>query len=142
MVQRAMSNPKIKFMLNCAVDDILDVSKGEVTGIRIRNLQTNEVTEHPTDGVFIAIGHHPNSDLFKGQIDMNENGYILTNGVKTSVPGVFACGDVQDEVYKQAVTAAGTGCAAALEAQWYLERMEAAREAHEGEKKSHQPCCS
>lgn len=136
MVARAQSNPKIKFMLNCVVDDILDVSKGEVTGIRIRDMKTNEVTEYPADGVFIAIGHHPNSDLFKGQLDMNENGYIIThNGVQTSVPGVFAAGDVQDEVYKQAVTAAGTGCAAALEAQWYLEKMEAAEATKDEEKK-------
>lgn len=131
MVHRAKSNPKIKFMLNCTVDEILDVSKGEVTGIRIRDLKTDKVTEYPADGVFIAIGHHPNSDLFKGQLEMNENGYLITDGVKTSIPGVFAAGDVQDEVYKQAVTAAGTGCAAALEAQWYLEKMEAAGGAHE-----------
>lgn len=125
MVDRAMKNPKIKMCLNSTIDEILDVSKNEVTGVRIRNLQTGEVAEHPADGVFIAIGHHPNSDLFKGQIKMNENGYIETDGVKTSIPGVFAAGDVQDEIYKQAVTAAGTGCAAALEAQWYLEKLEA-----------------
>lgn len=125
MVDRAMKNPKIKMCLNSTIDEIFDVSKNEVTGVRIRNLQTGEVSEHPADGVFIAIGHHPNSDLFKGQIKMNENGYIETDGVKTSIPGVFAAGDVQDEIYKQAVTAAGTGCAAALEAQWYLEKLEA-----------------
>lgn len=125
MSDRAQKNPKIKFFLNTVVEDILDVSKGEVTAIRLKNLETNKVEEYPADGVFIAIGHHPNSDLFKGQLKLNENGYIETEGVKTSVPGVFAAGDVQDETYKQAVTAAGTGCAAALEAQWYLERLEA-----------------
>lgn len=125
MSDRAQKNPKIKFFLNTVVEDILDVSKGEVTAIRLKNLETNKVEEYAADGVFIAIGHHPNSDLFKGQLKLNENGYIETEGVKTSVPGVFAAGDVQDETYKQAVTAAGTGCAAALEAQWYLERLEA-----------------
>lgn len=125
MADRARNNGKIKFMLNTVVDEIMDVSKGEVTGIKLRNLNTNEAQELPADGVFIAIGHHPSSDLFKGQIELNPNGYIMTDGVKTSVSGVFAAGDVQDEVYKQAITAAGTGCAAALEAQWYLEKMEA-----------------
>ncbi len=125
MADRAQNNPKIKFFLNTVVEDILDVSKGEVTAIRLKNLNTNKVEEYPADGVFIAIGHHPNSDLFKDQLKLNANGYIETDGVKTSVPGVFAAGDVQDETYKQAVTAAGTGCAAALEAQWYLERLEA-----------------
>lgn len=124
MSDRAKANPKIKFYLNTVVEDILDVSKGEVTSIKIKNLETGKAEELPADGVFIAIGHHPNSDLFKGQLALNENGYILTEGVKTSVPGVFAAGDVQDEIYKQAITAAGTGCAAALEAQWYLEKME------------------
>ena len=133
MIERAKKNPKIKFALNSTIDDILDVSKGEVTGVRLRNLQTGEVTEYPCDGVFIAIGHHPNSDLFRGQIKMNENGYIETDGVATSIPGVFAAGDVQDEVYKQAITAAGTGCAAALEAQWYLERLEAGQPAASAE---------
>lgn len=125
MVDRVRNNPKIKLMVDTVVDEILDVSKHEVTGIKLRNLKTNEAQELPADGVFIAIGHHPSSDLFVGQLKLNPNGYIETDGVKTSVPGVFAAGDVQDEVYKQAITAAGTGCAAALEAQWYLERMEA-----------------
>ncbi|MBY0356894.1 MAG: thioredoxin-disulfide reductase [Candidatus Obscuribacterales bacterium] len=125
MVDRVRNNPKIKLMVDTVVDEILDVSKNEVTGIKLRNLKTNEAQELPADGVFIAIGHHPSSDLFVGQLKLNPNGYIETDGVKTSVPGVFAAGDVQDEVYKQAITAAGTGCAAALEAQWYLERMEA-----------------
>ena len=126
MADRAKANPKIKFFLNTVVEDIHDISKGEVTSITLKSLETGKVEEHPADGVFIAIGHHPNSDLFKGQLEMNENGYIQTKGVHTSVPGVFAAGDVQDETYKQAITAAGTGCAAALEAQWYLEKMEAA----------------
>ncbi|MBX9689831.1 MAG: thioredoxin-disulfide reductase [Candidatus Obscuribacterales bacterium] len=125
MADRALNNPKIKFYLDTVVEDILDVSKGEVTAIRLKNLKTGKQEELPADGVFIAIGHHPNSDLFKGQLQLNENGYIHTDGVKTSVPGVFAAGDVQDETYKQAITAAGSGCAAALEAQWYLERLEA-----------------
>lgn len=125
MAERAMNNPKIKFFLDTVVEDILDVSKGEVTGIRLKNLKSGVAEEHAADGVFIAIGHHPNSDLFKDQLKMDENGYIVTDGVHTSVQGVFAAGDVQDHVYKQAITAAGTGCAAALEAQWYLERLEA-----------------
>jgi thioredoxin reductase (NADPH) len=126
MVDRAMRTPKLDFLLDTVIEDILDVSKGEVTGLRVRSLKTGEVKELAADGVFIAIGHQPNTDLFKGQIELTENGYIATQGVKTSIPGVFAAGDVQDEVYKQAVTAAGTGCAAALEAQWYLEKLEEA----------------
>jgi thioredoxin reductase (NADPH) len=125
MVDRALRTAKLDFMLNTVIEDILDVSKGEVTGLRVRSLETGEVKELQADGVFIAIGHQPNTSLFKGQIDLTENGYIATKGVHTSIPGVFAAGDVQDEVYKQAVTAAGTGCAAALEAQWYLEKLEA-----------------
>jgi thioredoxin reductase (NADPH) len=103
---------------------MIDVSKGEVTSIKVRNLVTNAVTEHPADGVFIAIGHKPNTELFVGQLDMTEAGYIKTDGVKTAVKGVFAAGDVQDELYRQAITAAGTGCMAALEAQWLLEAEE------------------
>lgn len=129
MASRAQTTPKVDFMLNSVVEEIYDVSKNEVTGIRVRNLKTNEVTEHAADGVFIAIGHKPNTELFEGQLELSDNGYIVTDGVKTKIPGVFAAGDVQDEVYKQAVTAAGTGCAAALEAQWFLEKMEAAEDA-------------
>ena len=128
MVDRALQNPKIKFILDTVIDEILDVSKGEVTGIRLKNLKTGKVETLPADGIFIAIGHQPNTTLFQGQLDLNENGYIITDGVKTKIPGVFAAGDVQDEVYKQAITAAGTGCAAALEAQWFLEKLEAAGE--------------
>ncbi len=121
MANRAKSNEKVKFILDSVVEDILDVEEGQVTGIRIRNIKTNVVTEHPADGVFIAIGHKPNTELFVGQLELTENGYIKTDGVKTSVKGVFAAGDVQDELYRQAITAAGTGCMAALEAQWLLE---------------------
>jgi thioredoxin reductase (NADPH) len=126
MAERAKQNPKVKFILDAVVEGIDNVEKGEVTSITLRNLKTNEVTEHPADGVFVAIGHKPNTELFRGQIDLTESGYIVTDGVKTSVHGVFAAGDVQDELYRQAVTAAGTGCAAALEAQWLLESEEAA----------------
>lgn len=132
MADRAMKTPKVDFMLDTVIEEIYDVSKNEVTGIRVRNLKTNKVEEFKADGVFIAIGHKPNTELFVGQLELSENGYIVTDGVKTKIPGVFAAGDVQDEVYKQAITAAGTGCAAALEAQWFLEKQE---ETH-GEKKT------
>jgi thioredoxin reductase (NADPH) len=131
MAARARNNPKIKFYLDTVVEDILDVSKGEVTAIRLKNLKTGEVQELPADGVFIAIGHHPNTGLLKGQIELTDKGYIVTHGVCTSVPGVFAAGDVQDETYKQAITAAGTGCSAALEAQWYLAKLEMERKSGE-----------
>lgn len=126
MVARAKSNPKIKFILDSVVEDIEDIDKGEVVAIKLKNLKTNEVTRHPADGLFVAIGHKPNTELFVNQLKLTESGYIVTDGVKTSVRGVFAAGDVQDEVYRQAITAAGTGCAAALEAQWLLESEEAA----------------
>jgi thioredoxin reductase (NADPH) len=124
MADRAKQNPKIKFILDSVVLDVKDVSKGEVTSVVIQNLKTKETTEHEADGVFVAIGHKPNTELFQGQVELTQAGYIATNGVKTSVHGVFAAGDVQDEVYRQAVTAAGSGCAAALEAQWLLESEE------------------
>jgi thioredoxin reductase (NADPH) len=124
MIDRAKRNEKVEYMLNSVLEEINDVSKGEVTSIKVRNLVTNAVTEHPADGVFIAIGHKPNTELFVGQLDMTEAGYIKTDGVKTAVKGVFAAGDVQDELYRQAITAAGTGCMAALEAQWLLEAEE------------------
>ena len=125
MQQRAFDHPKIDFIWNSAIDDIRDVSAGEVTGVVLRNIQTNEVSEMPVDGVFMAIGHKPNSEIFTGKLAMNETGYILTSeGTKTSVPGVFACGDVQDWVYRQAVTAAGTGCMAAIDAERFLAEEE------------------
>lgn len=125
MVERAKRNTKVDYLLNSVLEDITDVSKGEVTGVKVRNIKTNEVQELPADGVFIAIGHQPNTDLFKGHLPLDENGYIITDGVHTSVTGVFAAGDVMDSIYRQAVTAAGTGCRAALEAQWLLEKEEA-----------------
>jgi len=126
MVDRARENKKIDYILDSVVDDITDVNAGEVKAIKVRNLKNGKTQELPADGVFIAIGHKPNTDLFKGQLDMDESGYLVTNGVKTKIPGVYAAGDVQDPLYRQAVTAAGTGCMAALEAQWFLEAQEAA----------------
>ena len=122
MQDKAMANPKIKFIWDSEVAEVNDVARGEVTGITVRNLKTGHLTEVPLDGVFIAIGHTPNTSLFKGQLELDQNGYILTHhGTHTSVPGVFAAGDVQDHVYRQAITAAGTGCMAALDAERYLE---------------------
>lgn len=132
MIDRAKDNPKIKYIMDSTVDDILDVDKGEVTGLKLRNIKTNAVAEHKADGVFIAIGHQPNTSLFEGQLKLTKTGYIKTEGVATSIAGVFAAGDVMDELYRQAITAAGTGCRAALEAQWYLEQLEA--EGKEGKK--------
>src|SRR6185369_13537234 len=123
MQERAMKNPKISFTLDTVVEDVLDPSQGKVTAVRLRNLKTGAQWETPVDGLFVAIGHQPNTGLFKGQIDLHPNEYIkVTPGTtQTSVPGVFASGDVQDFTYRQAVTAAGTGCMAALEAERYLE---------------------
>ena len=122
MQARVLSNPKIKPMYNSAVDEILDVSKGEVTGARIKNLKTGDSTVVSATGLFVAIGHTPNTDLFVGKLDLHDNGYIRTTPgtAKTNVPGVFACGDVQDFTYRQAVTAAGSGCMAALDAERWL----------------------
>lgn len=129
MIDRVKNNPKIKYILDSALIDVKDVSKGEVTGITVENLKTGEKKDLPADGVFIAIGHKPNTDLFKnGELELSDAGYIKTDGVKTRIKGVFAAGDVQDEVYRQAVTAAGSGCMAALEAQWLLEAEEAESE--------------
>jgi len=123
MQERAFKNEKIRFIWDTAVEEILDPKLGKVTYVRLRNLKTDAVTDHPTDGVFIAIGHNPNSGLFTGQIEMDERGYIRTQGCTTytSVPGVFACGDIMDPTYRQAVTAAGTGCMAAIDAERWLE---------------------
>jgi thioredoxin reductase (NADPH) len=122
MQERVFKNPKIKILYNSAVDEILDVDKGEVTGARIHDLKKNEKHIVACTGFFVAIGHTPNTDLFAGQLDLHDNGYIRTKpGTSyTSVAGVFACGDVQDFTYRQAVTAAGTGCMAALDAERWM----------------------
>jgi thioredoxin reductase (NADPH) len=122
MQKRVFENPKIKIEYNSAVDEVLDVSKGEVTGARLKNLKTGEMKVVDVTGLFVAIGHTPNTDLFVGQIDLHDNGYIRTKpgSTYTSVAGVFACGDVQDFVYRQAVTAAGSGCMAALDAERWM----------------------
>jgi thioredoxin reductase (NADPH) len=122
MQDKAHANPKIRFAWNTVVEDIADVAKGEVTGMSLRNVATGERSELAVNGVFVAIGHSPNTTLFAKQLEMNPSGYILTHsGTRTSVPGVFAAGDVQDHVYRQAITAAGTGCMAAIDAEKYLE---------------------
>jgi thioredoxin reductase (NADPH) len=124
MQDKAFANPKISFEWNAEVEEIKDTGKGEVTAMALLNNQTGERKEIPVDGVFVAIGHTPNTRLFHGQIDTDPNGYIVTHaGTRTSVPGVFACGDVQDHVYRQAITAAGSGCMAAIDAEKYLEGL-------------------
>ena len=124
MQDKAFANPKIDFIWDSAVAEIKDVRKGEVTGVVVRNLKTGQLSDLPLDGVFIAIGHTPNTSLFAGQIELDGNGYIVTKqGTRTNVPGVFAAGDVQDHVYRQAVTAAGSGCMAAIDAERYLEAL-------------------
>ena len=123
MQDRAFKNKKIEFIWNTAVEDILDIKQNKVTAVKLKDVNTGKVTEEKMDGVFVAIGHKPNTELFKGQLDLDEKGYIKVNGVKTSVQGVYAAGDVADPIYKQAITSAGTGCAAALEAEKYLESL-------------------
>src|SRR5687767_7015751 len=122
MQTKAFANPKISFEWNAEVEDITDVSKGAVDGVRILNRLNGERKEIPIEGLFVAIGHNPNTSLFRGQLEMDANGYLITaDGAKTTVPGVFACGDVQDHVYRQAITAAGSGCMAAIDAEKFLE---------------------
>ncbi len=121
MVDRARANEKIRFVTPFAVEEISDVEKNGVENVTLRNTQTNETSILPVEGVFIAIGHEPNTKSFRGQLDMDENGYLITHhGSKTNVPGVFAAGDVQDHHYRQAVTAAGSGCMAAIDAEKFL----------------------
>jgi thioredoxin reductase (NADPH) len=126
MVKKAEENEKIEFVLNSVPEDVLGDEK--VSGIKIKNTKTGESSEIKLDGVFVAIGHTPNTKLFTGQLDIDDKGFIVTSSDKskitsTSVPGVFACGDVQDSHYKQAITAAGSGCSAALDAEHYIEAM-------------------
>jgi thioredoxin reductase (NADPH) len=124
MQDKARANSKIAWLLNHEVDEIRDAGKGEVTAMVVRSNATGEKTELPVSGVFVAIGHTPNTALFRGQLELDQNGYIITHdGAKTSVEGVFACGDVQDHVYRQAVTAAGSGCMAAIDAEHYLDNI-------------------
>jgi len=124
MLNRAKENPKIEFILNTEINAINNPDENKVTSAILFNKKTSEATELKTDAVFIAIGHIPNTQIFKNYIDLNENGYILTNeGTKTNIPGVFACGDVQDWEYRQAVTAAGSGCMAAIDTERYLSNL-------------------
>lgn len=125
MQDKAMANPKITFEWNSDVVEVVDVDAGAVSGLVIRNNVTGVQKTLPVEGVFVAIGHTPNTSLFKGQLDMDETGYLKTHdGSRTSVEGVFACGDVQDHVYRQAITAAGSGCMASLDAERYLAARE------------------
>jgi thioredoxin reductase (NADPH) len=124
MQDKARANSKIAWMLSTEVDEIRDTGRGEVTSMLVRNNKSGARTEVAVTGVFVAIGHTPNTSLFHGQLEMDANGYIVTHdGAKTSIPGVFACGDVQDHIYRQAVTAAGSGCMAALDAEHYLDNI-------------------
>ena len=124
MQEKAFANPKIAFEWNSEVEEVRDAARHAVTSIVLRNNRTGERKELEVDGIFVAIGHTPNTKLFAGQLDTDPNGYLLTHsGTRTSVPGVFACGDVQDHIYRQAITAAGTGCMAAIDAEKYLEGL-------------------
>jgi thioredoxin reductase (NADPH) len=124
MQDKARSNPKIAWMLDTEVEEITDTGHGAVTGMVVRNNKTGARTVVPVHGVFVAIGHTPNTALFRGQLELDQNGYILTHdGAKTSVAGVFACGDVQDHIYRQAITAAGSGCMAALDAEHFIDNI-------------------
>ena len=120
---RLLANPKVSVVWNSVVDEILGGGEPPaVTGVRLKNIQTGALSELPVDGVFVAIGHNPNTELFKGAVEIDSEGYIITKPgtTTTNIPGVFAAGDVQDKIYRQAVTAAGTGCMAALEAERFL----------------------
>jgi thioredoxin reductase (NADPH) len=126
MQERAAKNPKIGFIWDSVIDEVFDPTLGKVTAVRLKSLKTGATSERPVDGLFIAIGHQPNTALFRGQVELTRTDYIkvVPGTTQTSVPGVFAAGDVQDHVWRQAITAAGTGCMAALEAERYLEAIE------------------
>lgn len=126
MLEKAKKNPKIEFMLNQTVDHIVGNREDGVTAVILKNSQSGETKEHKTEGVFLAIGHSPNSQLVKGVVNMDEAGYIKTKAGSsyTNIPGVFACGDVQDKIYRQAITAAGSGCTAAIDAERWLDEQE------------------
>ena len=123
MQERAFANPKIRFLWNSVVDGIKGTDRLE--GITVRDIATDSVSDLPVTGLFVAIGHRPNTDLFRDQLEMDDAGYLLTGpGTATNIDGVFACGDVQDHTYRQAITAAGTGCMAAIDAERWLEATE------------------
>lgn len=126
MQERALKHPKISFLWNSVVADVLDVQKGTVTGVQVENVETGEKKVHPCQGLFIAIGHVPNTGMFRDWLELDELGYVKTKPgtVETNIPGVFAAGDVQDHVWRQAVTAAGTGCMAAISAERWLAEHE------------------
>jgi thioredoxin reductase (NADPH) len=122
MLERARNNPKIRFLNNTTVEDVFDVGANCVRGVRLRNVETGQIWEEQVDGFFVAIGHIPNTKPFKGQIDLDHDGYIVSHGgARTNIAGVFHAGDVQDRTYRQAITAAGAGCMAAIEAERFLE---------------------
>jgi thioredoxin reductase (NADPH) len=122
MLERARNNPKVKFLNNTVVDDVYDVGQNLVTGVRLHNLVTDRHWDQEVDGFFVAIGHIPNTKPFRGQINLDADGYIVTHGgARTNIPGIFHAGDVQDRNYRQAITAAGAGCMAAIEAERFLE---------------------
>ena len=121
MLDRARANPKIKWITSAAVEEVLGDAEGGVTGVRLRSFKDGSIWEQPVEGFFVAIGHIPNTAVFKGQIELDDEGYIVSKGgARTSVTGVFHAGDVQDRTYRQAITAAGMGCMAAIEAERFL----------------------
>jgi thioredoxin reductase (NADPH) len=122
MQDRALGNPKIRMVLNTVVSEVVGNKETGVTGVKLENVVTKEKSDLAVDGLFIAIGHNPNTEIFKGQLDLDAQGYIKTqpNSTRTNVEGVYACGDVQDPVFRQAITAAGTGCMAAIESERWL----------------------
>lgn len=123
MAERTLQNPKIKVIWDSVVEDVLDVGKNEVTGLKVRNVKTDDISTLDVKALFVAIGHQPNTAPFVGQLEMNEKGYLITHNTRTKIDGVYAAGDVQDPTYRQAITAAGTGCMAAIEAERFLEAL-------------------
>jgi thioredoxin reductase (NADPH) len=122
MLERAQKNPKIQFLTDTVVEDVYDSAQNEVTGLKLRNLKTGAISDFPTSALFLGIGHEPNAKMFAGHLDMDADGYLKThNYVLTRIHGVYACGDVQDRRYRQAITAAGTGCMAAIEVEKFLD---------------------
>src|SRR5438552_651192 len=123
MQDRALKNPKIHFVWNTIVEEVTGTAETGVTGLQLRDIRTQRPSRLEIDGLFVAIGHNPNTSVFEGQVELDERGYIRTqpDSTRTNVPGVFACGDVQDPVFRQAITAAGTGCMSAIEAERWLE---------------------